>query len=714
MVSKFTEAQICNTFTVSELVKNGDFELGYLKPGKNVSIHDFGASSEFEFYSDLNFVGLEADLTSSSCNYGIGDKYAVIRSENFTCAGTNYINNAFFGLSYGGDANFNDHTPGKTGKGYALVVDVNSISTSVKSGGDPIIWEQKIKVNENMTYYFSTYVKNYSSGTPVVLNMVVVPCSNGTAVEGQRSLVGSGSPSGLAIWNQVSGSWNAPALSDSVFIRVEVGNPLAGSSGNDFVLDDISFINSCQNIEGQISKFYDVREDTLELCANGGIVNVYAEDQDSYLFVPGTGRKLHWYVGEGTIQVEIDSLLDKHLPQFRTSGSYRMCVADSGSNTCGINKSFYVHEKLTVDLPDVILCDSSVKRLSTVVIGGSQAVEKPQWILPSGQITNAYEIYASETGQYTFTASAINGYKCKTTNTFNVTSNIAQASLDTVLYCTNGYNLNVSSKNGDDYIWGYDKELNNVAGTGSTLFMPEIPSTEYDIYFKPSASSALGTIGPDTTALISNWGLSQETLSVSGAGVELKELKVKYATWSGGCSGSGSTIQTHLIVEGSKRDTINFTAKCGYSTLVPVNLKLPVGSYTISLASGVQAFSKYGFQNQIIDGFVIQTGEANKIFSDMVFEKGYTCASGKLRAIGWECTVTGIENEADKGFNVYPNPTSGMISIVPVQESIEILSMEGKVVAFYTNASVIDLSALLPGVYFVKSSNKVIEKLVIR
>jgi len=120
----------CTNVPVKEAVRNGDFEAGYLS-GAGTK-HTATAGSDFDFYSDMDFKGQKISSAANGCHYGIGDGYAVARAENFTCASSNWTNNTYWGMSYGGDANFKDHTPGKAGKGYALLVDLNNRQTSPK------------------------------------------------------------------------------------------------------------------------------------------------------------------------------------------------------------------------------------------------------------------------------------------------------------------------------------------------------------------------------------------------------------------------------------------------------------------------------------------------------------------------------------------------------------------------------------------------------
>ena len=99
--SIYSFSQGCNNTPVREAVRNGDFEAGYLS-GTNGAKHTFTAGGDFDFYSDFGFGGQQFSGTGPGtcgcCQYGIGDRYVVARAENFTCSGTNFVDNTYWGI----------------------------------------------------------------------------------------------------------------------------------------------------------------------------------------------------------------------------------------------------------------------------------------------------------------------------------------------------------------------------------------------------------------------------------------------------------------------------------------------------------------------------------------------------------------------------------------------------------------------------------------
>lgn len=245
----------CANAPKPELVVNGDFEEGYLKYNSDSSAieHENGKAKSFK--SELNFVGNKPDLSASSfpCSYGVGHTYAVAKAENFNCGGLAYIDNLIWGVGYGGDTNFKDHTVGLNGKGHALLVDYNSFV----SGSTPtmsIAWEQQVAVNQYSNYDFSLWSTNFlaAGGKNGSFEMVVIPLNKGVEVSVERAIVASDSVKRKdRTWNQTLGSWTN-TNHDSILIRIEIPHQDSSNFGIDFIFDDISFKENCSQLSSTI------------------------------------------------------------------------------------------------------------------------------------------------------------------------------------------------------------------------------------------------------------------------------------------------------------------------------------------------------------------------------------------------------------------------------------------------------------------------------
>ncbi|MGV3631906.1 MAG: gliding motility-associated C-terminal domain-containing protein [Bacteroidota bacterium] len=122
--------------------------------------------------------------------------------------------------------NCTDHTSG-SGKMYIA---------NGSSSPNTIIWSQTITVQPNTNYNFSAWAASVeNTGVPALLQFFV----NGS----QIGNIFSPSTSGC-IWNEFYNLWNSGTNTSAV---ISIVNQNTEASGNDFALDDISFIPYCTN-----------------------------------------------------------------------------------------------------------------------------------------------------------------------------------------------------------------------------------------------------------------------------------------------------------------------------------------------------------------------------------------------------------------------------------------------------------------------------------
>lgn len=81
-----------------------------------------------------------------------------------------------------------------------------------------------------------------------------------------------------------------------------------------------------------------------------------------------------------------------------------------------------------------------------------------------------------------------------------------------------------------------------------------------------------------------------------------------------------------------------------------------------------------------------------------------------------DCSVSLQEVESTMEFDVYPNPTSGKVSLSRVMERVEVIDLAGKVVQTCENTSEINIGALPAGVYHLRMSveEKTITRMLIK
>lgn len=116
-------------------------------------------------------------------------------------------------------ADCRDHTFGNSNM---LVVNGATIPNQV-------IWKQKVSVNPNTTYYFSTWICNAVGSAPSKMEFSINGKPLGTPIV---------APEKTCEWKQFFTLWNSENNSEAV---ISIVNQNTISLGNDFVLDDIVF-----------------------------------------------------------------------------------------------------------------------------------------------------------------------------------------------------------------------------------------------------------------------------------------------------------------------------------------------------------------------------------------------------------------------------------------------------------------------------------------
>jgi len=309
----------CTTTAVKEAVDNGSFEKGYPQSGTTATKYADGSTLAFK--SDLTYAG---DWSPTGANkYGIGEMWGIGKQEATPCNG-GIPNFPPYGVGYTNTNTWADHTKG-TKDGYALIVDLFFCTgpkavSKLYAGGMPIIWAQDVNLYQNQNYYFSAWIAQYTSvPTTSTVNLVVIPYVNNVLSVANRVVVKSFNPSLKSMnWEQLSGTWNSATFTKAL-ITIEV-DPTSTNceQGGDFAIDDISFINSCQNVTNNLVP--DLGK-TQSLCATDGTIILDAKIPT----IAGNNRKFYWYTGTGATQFQYNtsSTTDNTL-NVGTLGTYRV------------------------------------------------------------------------------------------------------------------------------------------------------------------------------------------------------------------------------------------------------------------------------------------------------------------------------------------------------------------------------------------------------
>jgi hypothetical protein len=129
--------------------------------------------------------------------------------------------------TYGVDANINGYHPSMTGVGRSgNYLMVNGNTSTIKN-----VWSTSVFVMAGKQYEFTAWVQNIYPTSPAVLRFV----AGGT-------LVGTHSATGNATWSQFTGTYVATTTGN---IDLTIIDANLTAFGNDFGIDDISFVENC-------------------------------------------------------------------------------------------------------------------------------------------------------------------------------------------------------------------------------------------------------------------------------------------------------------------------------------------------------------------------------------------------------------------------------------------------------------------------------------
>ncbi|MCP4520207.1 MAG: T9SS type A sorting domain-containing protein [Cytophagales bacterium] len=566
--SYFSYSQQCSETPVVEAVRNGDFEAGYL-PGSTIGAvipsHTFTPGGDFDFESDLDYAG-EWKSPSDPCLYGMADRYGVGRVEKITngCSGRESI---VYG-QYTGAANYTDHTTG-TDQGFSLFVDFNAISSSYKTA-----WAQTVEIQPSQQYYFSAWFAQYGSSQsiPTLRLRVETFDANGTLIETATVSPAPVAPPAMS-WQQFSGTYDSPSNAVTAKLFIEC-LPNGNFNGNDFMIDDISFVNGCQNVENKVTSLPFFEEEEISLCQNNGSVNLTLTDGQGNAF-DGTNKTITWYQGSGNTQTEINSFANATSQQVTEKNSYRVCVEDP-NNDCAVSTTIEVTEELAIkNIPtDLELCSPA-----KVDLDADLGYDGLVYSWTGAKTSSNSSIIIDKAGEYTIEASLPQG-NCFASQKVIVTSSLPTIPTDLV-HC-NGVATLAGTDNQTTWRWCEDAECNTVINTDKNEITWNVPvgaSGSQIVYLQNAETVNLGTVGATSLGSVSSLIDTKTTYFTVSDRIFLKSLDVQHNPWNGGCR---SGIKKNITVQIPQ---INFSKQvqitCGQISTVDLGVDLNPGEYTI-------------------------------------------------------------------------------------------------------------------------------------
>jgi hypothetical protein len=606
----------CTPNQVVEAVTNGNFEQGYLT-----------SATSGGFNSDLSYVGNYVP-GAGPCHYSIANEYAVGRAETpanlanctvnarQTYAGEDYINIA------GG---FNDHTPGQGGNGFALIADFESYGGGkwdTDPSGLPAVWRQQVTIQTGQKYYFSAWFANYNrlagtgGYTNPILNFVVIPMSAGVPVYAQRVNLGNAAPTGQMNWQQFSGQWTNPGVYTSVMLLIEV-QAANQANTNDFAIDDISFINGCDNLSSLPSAYQPDLGADFSLCTVNGSATLNSNVTNS------ATNQFWWYSGTGTTQTTlINGTSTDYTYNITTPGTYRVCVQNAGFPTgCSASSTVVVSNTMSpVTLADQNICTSSTVTLTALLPSGatySGTGLTYAWTHPASApaSVNSPTYTTGVTGSYSVTitpgaAAIVAGCTAVTSNTATVTTSLVTPSFvsGNCSGATKTFTLSSTAGSGNTYGW-YDAATGgNLKGTGNpvtiTYTAAQVPTTVYLENYNTNASAvAIATSAAvnDDGGGGSAWNSTNFTVTQD---FTIQSIYISSAFGTGTATITLANASAPGTTIASATQVISAT---GTWYQVPVNFSVTAGnSYIINMSGGSIRFHlQYGYSSTSYDGGIV-------------------------------------------------------------------------------------------------------------
>ena len=412
----------CTKVPVVESITNGNFDQGYV---------GFTIGDASEVYKRL-----DTTQFSNPGTYQVNDNDMIRNGK----ANSSTFNAPVFDGIY--DRDFEN----KGVKGNMLMID------QLKKDG--ISWQAEVKVIPNQLYYFSAWIVELDKGREAnnaQLQFEIVD-QNGVAEKLGAPFKASN------VWQQTFVTWESKTNS-KVTLRIRNSQPEV-NNGNDFALDDISFINGCNNI---VAEKPDLGE-TQTLCTEG---NVQLDAK-----TPGTTYNWSMVPAGQTNGIDLPEKTQKITAT--QPGTYQVCITSSSRPNCPITSSVEVLGTITADLgDDQVLCKPPITTLDPKVKGSKL---KYQWLrAPLDKPTNFSEVEIPNDGP-TINTARPGIYKVQVSSTVpgcapvedivKIESNNAIPKPDS--FCRGKITFKVES-NGGGYKWYKTETSTQPLGTGTSI-----------------------------------------------------------------------------------------------------------------------------------------------------------------------------------------------------------------------------------------------------
>ena len=411
----------------TEAIKNGDFELG-----------DDGSST---------FPGLTRYDTRGAYS-NAGDYTIWTNAHDFN--GNNPVQ-VF------------DHTK-KDGPGMMLMID------GPNTPG--VCWQQHVNIFSNQTYYFSTWITSLYTANFAKIQFQVKG-DNDASWSALGSLYQAPYP---GVWQQVYQTWYS-GTNTGATIRVVDSTQLANQWiwGNDYALDDISFINSCKKVNlGPKPQL----PSSISLCDHGGKVDLNTQINEV------SQETFTWFYNGA--QIDTNIVKPSILSNITTTGTYTVCV---DSANCIQKDTVTVVSNLKVDLgPDLNLCSPSYTYLSTNLANTTGL--KLTWYKDNSilQGEHSTSLFVATPGEYKLVVADLVGNNCNASDSVHVTTS-APIPHDTTYCFAQGQTSAKISVTGTGAFGWYDAATGgNKVGQGNLYTVSGLSGGDKTFYVKDTTT----------------------------------------------------------------------------------------------------------------------------------------------------------------------------------------------------------------------------------
>ena len=392
----------------------------------------------------------------SASSFGV----LTLHSGSYSNPGEYIIGKVPHDLSLNDNTLFYDHTK-KDGTGYMLMIDGPATPG--------VCWQQHVGIFMNQTYYFSAWFTSVYLDNPAKLQFQVKG-DNDASWSALGPLFQAPSP---GVWKQIYETWYSSGNIGAT-IRVVDSLQLANQWiwGNDYALDDISFINSCQKVDAGAKPQL---PSTISLCDHGGQVDLNTQITQ----IPQI--TFTWFKDASQLP-NTTSILSN----INQTGTYTVCV---DSANCIHKDTVTVVSNLQIDLGSPInLCSPSYTYLSSNLAnttGLNLQWYKNDTIIQGEKGTS---LFVSAPGEYKLQVTDLIGNNCNASDSVTITSSAPIPNDATYCFAQGQTSATISVTGTGAFGW-YDATTGgNKVGSGNSYNVTGLTGGDKTFYVKDTTT----------------------------------------------------------------------------------------------------------------------------------------------------------------------------------------------------------------------------------